>query len=257
MCLDADVSATVINKKGRNTRCDPAYFGAHFDSRGEDPWLSLTRKDGGEVESVDFALKELHKKNKNKHERRPQGQGGRHVRPHGKTNTSMLASSGTDETRWGDHNGGEQEDRADAVPGEEEQSSDQEARTEGTDSSSSDLCVLATERDHRLERLALAASVSMLDGLLHGQAEKAQSSRKPPVATTDDDECARNLCSSPDQEARREGRHASVFRAVQRLGVPLLMIQSTEDAVIETPLPLVLQREVGCNTNVEGGWGLK
>lgn len=107
-------------------------------------------------------------------------------------------------------------------------------------------------------RLALAASASILDGLLvrgaqntgavyDGSSYEHQSSIgdaavvDPAAARVGEDACSESIVVSGGDGDRDVG---GLLRAVRRLNVPLVMVQSTEDALVGTPLPLVLQKEV-------------
>lgn len=107
-------------------------------------------------------------------------------------------------------------------------------------------------------RLALAASASILDGLLvrgarntgtvhDGSSYELQSSIgdaavvDPAAARVGEDACSERIVVS---EGNGDSDVGGLLRAVRRLNVPLVMVQSTEDALVGTPLPLVLQKEV-------------
>lgn len=89
-----------------------------------------------------------------------------------------------------------------------------------------------------IARLALAAVVSTIDGLLNsntgvdGQTYRREGVRSPPTGGGE----------PSGQEANPE---AAMLEGVRRAGLPLLMVQSSEDALIGTPLPVILRDEVG------------
>lgn len=94
------------------------------------------------------------------------------------------------------------------------------------------------ERTALMSRLALAASVSVLDGLVHDRSQGCDPSSLDGVehSTGGTDR------PSPTSYLDEEGR--AIIKAMQYSGIPFVMVQGTEDALVAPPLPLVLQHEV-------------
>lgn len=95
-------------------------------------------------------------------------------------------------------------------------------------------------------RLALAASVSMIDGLLSNNmdVEREGVSFCPESVSH---RCGVSDGSGGNSSTGGVGRDDDLREAVrgcERMGLPLLLVQSTEDALIGTPLPLLLEQEV-------------
>lgn len=96
--------------------------------------------------------------------------------------------------------------------------------------------MLHEEGDTSVQKLALAASVSTLSGMLVTPDEA------DPVFPRSDGSGRGK--GRPFSDSVGGGGVSSVVAAVRRLGLPLLMVQSTEDALIGSPLAFFLKQEV-------------
>lgn len=93
--------------------------------------------------------------------------------------------------------------------------------------------------DTSVQRLALAASVSTLSGML-----VALDEAEPEFSCSGGSGSGKGRSFSGRMGGGGGGGVGAVAAAVRRLGIPLLMVQSTEDALIGTPLALLLKQEV-------------
>lgn len=103
------------------------------------------------------------------------------------------------------------------------------------------------EGDISVKRLALAASVSTLSGMLD-----------PLDGVNPDFSCSDGSGGGKERpfSGRMGGGAGAVVRAAHHLGLPLLMIQSTEDALIGSPLALLVKQEVWFVGYRLTGWGV-
>lgn len=101
------------------------------------------------------------------------------------------------------------------------------------------------EGDDLAPRLALAASVSILDGIVGGDVDD----RHCFVASSVGGSVGGAGASSGSASGGQSDDVRAMIGAIRRSGFPLLMVQGTEDAFVWSPLPLVLQEEVcACQT---------
>lgn len=89
-----------------------------------------------------------------------------------------------------------------------------------------------------MSRLALAASVSVLDGLVHDPSKGCDPSSLDGVEQSTGGTDRPSPTSYLDDEGR------TMIKAMRYSGIPFVMVQGTEDALVAPPLPLVLQHEV-------------
>lgn len=244
-CLDADVTATASKKEIRKRdRVGPT---SRTSGIGVPPAPSSKVDQEHQQEktdvAVDYVLREIERRNKKIRDRRSRGSRRRQRHRACRKQVSIVGDAFESEAR---------SDESDEQPNandSENEPRDRDSGTEGAETSSPDLNTEVNTINDRVARLALAASVSTLDGLsLRGARTSHRycptSTAKP---TSSGCKATGDTCRSSD--AKGEDRGTSIFRAIRQLGLPLLMVQGTEDALIGEPLPLVFQKTV-CTARV-------
>lgn len=93
-------------------------------------------------------------------------------------------------------------------------------------------------RTAQTSRLALAASVAVLDGLVHDPSLGCDPSYLDGV------EHSTGGADRPSPTTYLDDEGSALIKAMQYSGIPFVMVQGTEDALVGPPLPLVLQHEV-------------
>lgn len=224
LCLDANVAAAVTR---RNHHLGEQRVGY---TTGSAKGGISSKSDVDQPVSVESVLHEMVQTTRRKRRRRlrgrkKQGQRQRHL-PYRKEESSVLTDTSL-------------EDDQDYHMDNDRESWEGGAKSVSLSGSESG------EKGESTPRLALAASVATLDGLLgccvgityHSCRTAGDGSRKDAV----------------DSSSSKVGSHPqnmSVFRSAQKLGLSLVLVQSTEDALVGTPLPLLLQKEVRSDDTV-------
>lgn len=273
--LDADVSATSSaayclhqQQYGRPARVSSAPVGwgrSCSSSRGGDrsSRALMSRKEADEGVGVESVLREMEQVNRKRLRRFQRKYRRRHNRQH-----RSRRHAGTATLSFLDEEDAQRHDEGDQTT-EGEGDDEWHSKAEGSANNRRPLGGTAGyftgrnkgERTGDLtSRLALAASASILDSLLlvrgakdNGAVDDGARSDffssigggaavvDSAAASVEEGACSESTVVSEDEGDRDvEG----LLRAVRRLDVPLVMVQSTEDALVGTPLPLVLQKEV-------------
>lgn len=239
-CLDADVTAAVCNKGLKEyDRVDSISFTSGIGV----PRAPLSKPDDDhQLEKTDVTvhhvLEEIERTNRKRRNRQS-----RDLRRRQRHRARKKKARNLDDAFGGEA----RSDESDEQPNFDDSGNEARNRnsgTERTETLSPDPNTEAKLMQDRVARLALAASVSTLDGLTLRGARNTR--RYCPTSTTKTApsgyKATGDNCRLPDEESEDQG--TSVFRAIRQLELPLLMVQSTEDALIGEPLPLVLEKTV-------------
>lgn len=234
--LDADVSADDSEDNGEAAA--PEGFASGEISSGDVSSVmnsSSSSRNGDQRVSVSTVLREMGKKDRNRRQlligrlqqQQKQQQHRYHHRHQIESAAGLLDNDHTRQATRDDHEGG-----LERLEGENGQWPSQQ----GGGNMEANPPIFHEEGDTSAQKLALAASVSTLSGMLVTLDEAH------PVFPCGDGSEGRK--GPPFSGRVGGGGVGAVVAAVRRLGLPLLMVQSTEDALIGSPLAFFLKQEV-------------
>ena len=244
-CLDAPVSANMPNSSGGES--SEVFFPGEYESgetRSVKDASSSSRHDDQRVD-IDVVLREIEEKHTSRRQRllgRLQQQQQQQQRfHHGQITASILDDECAEQAaraRGNSHTGRPEDDDGRRQPSHQ-----------GRARKSSYPRHKAHEVEKkRAQQLALAASVSTLSGMLGTLDDEASSDCLSSVNSEKGEKqhlSGRVVAGKHQPFSERVGSDVGAMaRDARRLGLPLLMVQSTEDALIGSPLALLLQHEV-------------
>lgn len=240
-CLDAAVSADMSNDNSVTAAPGAFASGEFSSSDGRSAVGSLFASRHGEQRvDVSTVLREMGEKNSNRKQlllgRLQQQQQQKHRYRHGQHTggpagvldndyTGQVARDSHEKSGWLEG----PEDRTGRWPSQQGGGGNTETHPQATHEGG----------DTSGQRLALAASVSTLSGMLVTLDEA-----DPAFSCSDGSGSGKGRPFSGRMGGGGDGSVGAVAAAARRLGIPLLMVQSTEDALIGTPLALLLKQEV-------------
>lgn len=243
-CLDADVAAAESKKKSRE-RHRAGKWSRVVDIWGpSSPPPSPKREelhDGSGV-TVDYVLQQIRRTNDRRRDRRSRVLRRRQRRRARWENNKMIDLPWFDDAQTPS----DTDPRPCSDDSENDTAKDPNFDIETTQTSLPGSNVGLDKTRKQGARLALTASASLLYGLsLRASGETRGDDNLSTAAVTSRgcNEGSRDVSwTSSDQD--KDNRDASVFWAVRRMGVPVVMVQSTEDALVGEPLPIFFQKKV-------------